>query len=201
MSDANKNPTRVLLGSVEHPVRFSYLNVFEAKPKKDDDGRVVLDDNGKPILMFGAQIRVPKADKAAKANMDAAVEAAIAEEFGGKRPANLKLPIRDGDLEWEEKEDESLKGYWFFNTSAKSKPEVVGTTKDEFTGKLKRLEPSEIKSGDYGRVTVNFYGFNVKNKGIAVGLGNIQMLKEGEPLGNQRSADADFDDLEDGFAD
>jgi hypothetical protein len=62
------------------------------------------------------------------------------------------------------------------------------------------LDKSEVYSGCYGRVSINFYAFNSNgNKGIAAGLGNIQKVKDGELLGNRTSAASDFgsDDDED----
>ena len=48
-------------------------------------------------------------------------------------------------------------------------------------------------SGCYGRVSLNFYAFNSNgNKGIACGLGNVQKLRDGEPLGGRSSAKDDF---------
>ena len=45
---------------------------------------------------------------------------------------------------------------------------------------------------------VNFYPFNANgNRGVAVGLGNIQFVKDGDRLSGRASADADFDALED----
>ena len=35
------------------------------------------------------------------------------------------------------------------------------------------------------------------NRGVAVGLGNIQFVKDGDRLSGRASADADFDALED----
>lgn len=201
MADKKQPATRVTLGSPEFPVRFSYIALFQPKEAKDDAGETVRDDSGVAVKKFSAQIRIPKKDKVGHAACLAAIEAARHEEFGDKKIANLKLPIRDGDEEWEEKDDESLKGHWFFNCSSKQKPNVVGPKKDELTGKLELLGESDIKSGDYGRVSVNFFGFTGKQKGIGVGLGNVQKLKDGDPLGNQRSADDDFGDLEDGFSD
>lgn len=191
MSD-NKQATRLTLGSAQFPIRLSYLAAFTPKEGEDDDGN--------KTSKYGAQLILDKKDTATKAAIEKCIEAAIVEEFGSKKPATLKLPLRDGDLEWEEK-GEHLKGHWFLNVSSKQKPSVVGTEKDEFTGKLKPLSEGDIKSGDYGRVSVNFFGFTGKSKGVGGGLGNIQKLKDGEPLGNQRSADDDFGDLEEGFGD
>lgn len=195
MADAKLN-TRITIGSNEFPVRFSYLNAHEAKEveREDDDGKKTIEK------LFSTQVIIDKKDTATKAAIDKLVDAVAKDYFGGKVPALLKLPLRDGDLEADEKGD-AVKGAWFFNCSSKHKPSVVGTAKDEFTGKLAALDASEIKSGDYGRISLNFFGFKGKQKGVAVGLGNIQKLKDGEALGSQRSADDDFGDLEDGFND
>jgi hypothetical protein len=47
-------------------------------------------------------------------------------------------------------------------------------------------------------VSLNFYAFNSNgNKGVACGLGNIQKIKDGEPLGGRASAADEFTSLED----
>ena len=55
------------------------------------------------------------------------------------------------------------------------------------------LDQSEVYSGCYGKVSINFYAFNSDgNKGIACGLGNIQKIRDGEPLSSRSSAADDF---------
>ena len=56
------------------------------------------------------------------------------------------------------------------------------------------LDAGEVYSGCYARVNISFYAFNTNdNRGITCGLGNIQKLRDGEPLGGNRiSAEADF---------
>ncbi|WP_420376547.1 ssDNA-binding protein, partial [Pollutimonas sp. H1-120] len=45
----------------------------------------------------------------------------------------------------------------------------------------------------YGRATVTFYAFNTNgNKGVACGLGNLQLIRDGEPLGGRASAADEF---------
>lgn len=200
MSDSQANPKAVTLGSVAMPVRFSYLHAHTPQKKKDDNGNVVInEDTGKPILTYSAQIRVPKADVKGKAAADAAIEAAAAEFFGNKYAAlkksgSLKTPFRDGDAEAEVKEDPTLVGHWFFNCSTLNKPSVVGPRKNPDTGKFDQLAEGDIKSGDYGKVFVNFFGFDGKSKGVAAGLGPIQKLRDGDPLGNRTTAEQVFDD-------
>ena len=53
-------------------------------------------------------------------------------------------------------------------------------------------------SGVYGRASINFYAYNTGTaRGIACGLGNLQKLRDGEPLGSRSSAEDDFADLDD----
>ena len=63
------------------------------------------------------------------------------------------------------------------------------------------LNQAEVYSGCYGRISVTFYGFNNNgNRGIAAGLGNIQKLRDGEPLGGRTRAADDFEtESEDDF--
>lgn len=204
MTTKTTNETKANIGSPDAPVRFSYLHAHTPQEKKDDNGNVVTKD-GKPVLQYSVQIRIPKKTKAGADNPDVALlkekqKAAALEFFKGKLPPNLKWPLRDGDEEAEFKEDDSLKGYYFFNCSSLKKPDVVGTERD-IDKKLVRLAEDEIKSGDYGRVTVRFYGFDQKSRGVAVGLGNIQKLEDGEPLGSSSSADSDFGDFDDESSD
>lgn len=56
------------------------------------------------------------------------------------------------------------------------------------------LDPTEIYSGIYGRVAVDFFPYNFAGKqGVGCSLCNVQKLSEGEPLGATRpSAEDDF---------
>ena len=59
------------------------------------------------------------------------------------------------------------------------------------------LDAMECGSGDYCNVSVNFYAFNVNgNRGVAAGLGNIQLIKHGERLAGKASAASDFEEIE-----
>ena len=115
-------------------------------------------------------------------------------KFGGKKPnkAALKLPLRDGDLE---REDEAYQGSYFLNANSTTAPQIVDRAVNPI------LDRGEIYSGCYARVSVNFYAFNSNgNRGIACGLGNIQKVRDGDPLGSRSSAADDFaTDLDDDF--
>ena len=169
-----KNPTKVVTGIV----RLSYANVWEA---------VAIND-GKP--KFSVSLIIPKSDTKTVDAINAAIDAAIKEgaaKFGGKIPnkAVLKLPLRDGDVERED--DEAYKNAYFVNANSTTAPQIVDRSVQPI------LDRSEVYSGCYARVSINFYAFNSNgNRGIACGLGNIQKIRDGEPLSGRTSAADDF---------
>ena len=60
------------------------------------------------------------------------------------------------------------------------------------------LDRGEVYSGCYARVSLNFFAFNSNgSKGVACGLGNIQKVRDGEPLGGKSKAEDDFSTIED----
>ena len=137
---------------------------------------------------------IPKTDtetvKAVNAAIDAAIEEGIA-KFGGKKPgkASLKLPLRDGDVE---RDDEAYKGHWFINANSNTAPQIVDRNVKPI------LDRNEVYSGCYARVSLNFNAFNSNgNKGVACGLGNLQKVRDGEPLGGKSTAADDFETLAD----
>ena len=179
---ANKKPTTKVVTGI---VRLSYANVWEpasingSKPK------------------YSVSLIIPKSDTKTISEINAAIDTAIKEgaaKFGGKIPnkAALKLPLRDGDLE---RDDEAYKGSYFINANSTSAPQIVDRSVQPI------LDRSEVYSGCYARVSINFYAFNSNgNRGIACGLGNIQKVRDGEPLGGKSSAADDFaTDLDDDF--
>lgn len=143
---------------------------------------------------YSVSVLIPKDDKATIDAINKAVDAAIEEgiaKFGGKKPnkAAIKLPLRDGD---EEREDEAYKGHYFVNANSKTPPQIVDRAVKPI------LDRSEVYSGCYARVSLSFYAFNSNgNKGVACGLGNIQKVRDGEPLGGRTTAADDFATLDD----
>ena len=174
----NQNNTKVVTGVV----RLSYANVWE--PKSINGG----------AEKYSVSLIIPKSDKKTISEIEKAIDNAIKEgasKFGGKIPnkAALKLPLRDGDLE---RDDEAYKDSFFVNANSTTAPQIVDTRVQPI------LDRNEVYSGVYARVSVNFYAFNSNgNKGIACGLGNIQKVRDGEPLSGRTSAADDFTTLED----
>uniref|UniRef100_UPI0028E4C6A6 DUF2815 family protein n=1 Tax=Selenomonas noxia TaxID=135083 RepID=UPI0028E4C6A6 len=101
----------------------------------------------------------------------------------------IKLPLRDGDVE--RPDDENYKDAYFINANARTAPQIVNRKVQPI------LDRDEVYSGCYARVSITLYAFNSNgNKGIACGLGNIQKLEDGEPLGGRSSATSDFESLD-----
>ena len=168
------NPTKVVTGVV----RLSYANVWE--PKSINGG----------AEKYSVSLIIQKADTKTLGAIQKAIDAAIDEgrgKFGGKVPskATLKLPLRDGDVD--RPDDEAYTNCYFVNANSSSAPEIVDKSLNSV------LNRSEVYSGVYARVSINFYAFNSNgNRGIACGLGNIQKVRDGEPLGGKTSAADDF---------
>lgn len=172
------NKTKVVTGTV----RLSYANVWE--PKSINGGKE----------KYSVSLIIAKSDTKTLKAINTAIDAAITEgisKFGGKKPnkASLKLPLRDGDVE---RDDDAYKDSYFVNANSITAPQIV----DKHVQPI--LDRSEVYSGVYARVSITFYAFNSNgNRGIACGLGNIQKISDGEPLGGKTTAADDFTTLDD----
>jgi hypothetical protein len=167
-----KDPRSVVTGEV----RFSYMNVFEPKSIEGSEPK------------YSVSLIIPKSDKktiaAINKAIDAAKQAGIG-KFGGKIPANIKIPLRDGDIDRED--DETYKDSYFINANCKLKPGLI----DKHGVKIE--DSTELYSGCYGLASVTFYAFNTSgNKGIACGLNNLMKTRDGESLGGRAKAEDDF---------
>lgn len=59
------------------------------------------------------------------------------------------------------------------------------------------LLPTDVYSGMYARVTVNFFPYDASgNRGVGCGLGNVCKTRDGEQLGGRANAESDFAGLE-----
>ena len=175
----NSNRTKVITGT---GTRLSYFHGWE--PVSINGG----------AEKYSVSVLIPKSDTETVSAINAAIDAAIEEgvaKFGGKKPnkAAIKLPLRDGDVE---RDDEAYKGHWFINANSTTAPQIVDRQVKPI------LDRSEVYSGCYARVSLNFFAFNSNgNKGIACGLGNIQKVRDGEPLGGRTNASYEFETLDD----
>lgn len=174
------SPTHTVTGKV----RLSYVHLFTpftrqpgAEPK------------------FSTTILIPKTDIATKQRIDAAIAAAVQQgvtgKWNGARPPQIKSPVWDGDGIRQNGEPFSpeCKGHWVLTASSNQQQEIIDLNMNPI------INQTEVYSGMYARVSINFFPFfNSGNKGIGCGLGPVQKLEDGEPLGGHISAATAFGD-------
>lgn len=177
------NPTKVITGK---DTRWSYANVWEPKSINGSTPK------------YSVSLIIPKSDKVTIEKIKKAIEAAYrdgeAKLKGNSKTlpplSAIKTPLRDGDLE--RPDDPTYANSYFINANSATAPGIVDIDLNPI------LNRSEVYSGVYGRASVSFYAFNSNgNRGIACGLGNLQKIRDGEPLGSKASAEDDFASLED----
>lgn len=147
---------------------------------------------------YSCTVLVPKTDTATyndlKNALNAAYEAGVNDKWKGSRP-QLRYPViydGDGVRPSGEAFGEECKGHWVLTASSKQQPQVVHQSNIRV-----QLAETDIYSGMYARVTVNFFSYeNSGNRGVGCGLGNVLKTRDGEPLSGRASAESDFKDLE-----
>ena len=121
------NPNKVII-----PCRFSYLHCWEPDSVNGGDPR------------YSVSAIIPKSDTRTVEKIRAAIENAKKEslsKWGGKIPPNLKLPLRDGDIE--RPDDEAYADSWFLNANSRQAPEVV----DRKVQRIQKLRDGEPLGG------------------------------------------------------
>lgn len=181
---AKQDGVRVVTGEG----RLSFVHVFQPHAFNEGDAP-----------KYSIRLLIPKkGGEDTIKKLEAAIEVAKAEGikklWGGELPDadDLDLPIRDGDSPKVLKKYPEHAGHWFINASSdpsRKKPEVIDR------GKIEILDPQDLYSGCYGRISVALYPFsNSGNDGVGIGLNNVQKLRDGERLAGGTSAEDDFDD-------
>jgi len=179
-------PTKVLTGEV----RLSYVAL--ASPRRDLGGEE----------KYSATLLIPKSDtttyNAIMAAIEAAAQTAMSGNWNGVRPPIMASPIYDGDGVTANGNSfgAECKGHWVITATAKAdkhKPQVV-----HISNVKQELAPVDIYSGMWGRVTVNFWGYNFNGrKGISCQLNNVCKTRDDEPLSGRANAEADFGNIQD----
>lgn len=168
-------------------VRLSYCHLVEPYANPNTPG-------AEP--KYSVTLLIPKSDTATKADIDnsmkAAYEQGVKDKWNGARPTLKNALIYDGDGM---KQDGTpygpeCKGCWVISARSKTKPEVV-----HVSNPIVQLESTDIYSGMYARVSINFYAFNGQQKGVAAGLSNVFKTRDGEPLSGGASAASEFDGI------
>ena len=180
--------TKVMTGEV----RLSYVHLVEPYANPNQPG-------AEP--KYSVTLLIPKTDTATKADIDAAMKAAyeqgVADKWKGARPTLKNALIYDGDGM---KNDgtpfrDECKGHWVISARTNRKPQVV-----HVSNPTAELAPTDIYSGMFGRVSINFYPFTGQQKGVAAGLSNVFKTRDGEPLSGGASAASEFADIAQEYA-
>lgn len=169
--------------------RVSYPSVFKAK-KNDLNGM----DEYSLVALFekGADM----------SQMQKACEIAAEEKWGKdkkKWPPNMRKPFRNQGEK--KKVDEAtgkeylpeplVDGAVYMNLKSKQRPQIV----DQNVTPI--IDESDFYPGCFARATVNFYAYDQKgNKGVGVGLINLQKVADGESLSSRTKAEDDFQPIE-----
>ena len=170
-------PTKVITGKC----RASFVHLFEPHSTNGSEPK------------YSVSLIIPKSDKETiskiQAAVDEAIQSGITSKWGGKRPPNLKTPLRDGDVDRDS--DAAYADSYFINCTSNERPGVVDRKRVTIT------DPTVIYSGCYIRASINIYPFNTNgNRGVGAGLGNVQFWEDGEPLNGRVRAEDEFDALD-----
>lgn len=166
-------------------VRFSYCNLFQPKAPFNNP-------NGEP--KYSVTVLVPKTNTTAKSIVDQAIaqaiEAGVPGKWNGVRPPQPAICVHDGDGPRPSDGSsfgEECKGCWVFTASSKQAPFVV----DAQVQKI--IDPTQVYSGMWGNISVNFFAYNnAGKKGIGCDLNGVQKTQDGEPLSGHVTAEEAF---------
>ena len=166
-------------------VRFSYCALFQPRPPYNNPA-------GEP--KYSVTVLVPKTNTEAKALIDreiaAAIEAGVSSKWNGVRPPAPAVCVHDGDgvrPNDGSPYSEECRGCWVFTASSKNQPFVVDKAVQQI------IDPTQVYSGMWGNVNVNFFAYNsAGKKGIGCGLNGVQKVRDGEPLGSHMTAEEAF---------
>ena len=150
--------------------------------------------NGVGDPKFSVTLLIPKSNPNIKQELDAAMNAAaevgVNAKWNGVRPARIESVVHDGDGVRPSGEPfgEECRGCWVVTASSKNKPYVCGADNVNC-----ELAPTDIYSGMYARVSINFYAYNSAGKrGVGCGLRAVMKTRDGEPLSNSVVTAAEF---------
>jgi len=163
--------------------RVSFPNVFEAK---------VNQLSGK--AEFSLVALFPK--DADLTELKSAMHKACTDKWGVDKagwPANLRTPLRDQAERAKNINGKQVlpqgyeSGAMFMNLKSKLRPGLVNQDVQEI------IDQSDFYAGCWARATINAYAYDqAGNRGVSFGLGNIQKVKDGDPLGGRTKATDDF---------
>jgi hypothetical protein len=142
-------------------VRLSFPSVFKRSVFEGTEGK------------YEATFLIDKSDTKLKKQLDAAIEAALAE--AKIKVAADKRCLKDGD----ESEYDGYEGHWSLKAGNSKRPTVIDRDKTPLTETDEKLY-----AGCYVNAIIDFWVQNNKyGKRLNANLYGIQFLKDGEPFG------------------
>lgn len=195
MTEPTFSKIKMTLGGAEKGklVRLSHVHLHEARENKYSKA-----------IEFSVAALIPKDNAGDIKGMKDAIASLKKQMYADNKkpvPPQFWNPLRDGDNDV--KQDGTpygpeCKGHYVVNckTDVDHAPNVVGTQRDA-DDKFMKLGRRDIKSGDWGRVSIALAGYVKGTGGVGVYLSSVQKVREGDPLGSQSSAEADFKDFDD----
>lgn len=179
------NDTQVVTGEV----RLSYVSLFEARKINEKDKEA----------KYSVTILIPKNTPAGqktiadiKLAIQKAAEKGAAKHFNGRIPTNLDAisTLRDGDTavtdlgDLKKIKNPELEGHMYMRLASKFAPKVLNAQRQEI------LNPLEVYSGIYGRVSLTLYAYSGDGRrGISAVLNNVMITRDGEPLTSMLTGD------------
>lgn len=103
------------------------------------------------------------------------------------RQNRLRSPIRDGDTD--RPDDRTYRGCLFVTARTNRKPMVIDAKKNEV------FSEDDVYSGCLLRATVSVFAYDQQgNRGVSLGLNNVQVLKKLERIDGRKSAQEEFEE-------
>jgi len=159
--------------AVINDCRLAHAKIYE--PGNDLSGR----------SRYSVTLLIPKTCDMTRiqAASRAAVVKGIKDKWNGMQPANLKLPIMDGDMYAAQKPEKraAYVGMWYIN--AKQNPEF-GKPVILNERRVRSNDKNEVQSGDYATVVVEFVPYtNATGNGVTVIPKTIRKTRTGDHFG------------------
>ena len=120
--------TKVITGKV----RASFVHIFEPQSVNGSEPK------------YSCSFIIPKSDAETIGKIQTAIEEAKqngVSKWGGKIPPNLKMPLRDGDID--RPDDENYQEHFFLNATSKDAPQVFDLVAAEVFHECKKKQSAD----------------------------------------------------------
>lgn len=155
------------------PVRLAFIDFFEPKKGKSDDGS--------DKATYGCAVLFPPG---AEAGLNVVLWAAWCEEARKAFPNNWRPDGQPFGLHWpvhpcDEKQQYAgyTPGLHYMNVSSQFKPAVIDTAMNPI------VDPSRVYPGVWAVLALNLYSYKNKKTGVSFGLQNVMLVGDDEKLG------------------